>query len=187
MSFETQIIILTGEKDSGKTLVCDALVKKFSGSIQRISGIISLGQYENGKKIAICAIDLSTGIRKVLAHYSPGWDPDKPQREWRFDQETLNWGNEVLAKAIPTDLLFIDEIGYLEFEKNEGWNNALKILDSGKFHYAVIVVRPSLLETAKSRYPDAEVHQLFSRTDIETTITQLTKRLSILQANKKPQ
>lgn len=187
MSFESQIIILTGEKNSGKTLVCDALVKKFSGCIQRISGIISLGQYENGRKIAICAFDLSTGERKMLAHYSPGWDPDKPLREWRFDQEALNWGNEVLAKAIPTDLLLIDEIGYLELEKDEGWINALEILNTGKFHYAVIVVRPSLLETAKCLYPHAEVYQLFSKTDVESTITQLIKRFLILQANKKPQ
>lgn len=186
MIFESQIIILTGEKDSGKTLVCDALVKEYSGSFQKISGIISLGQYENGKKIAICAIDLSTGEKKVLANYSPGWDPDKPQREWRFDEEALNWGNEILAKAVPIELLLVDEIGYLEFEKNEGWFNALKILDSGEFQLAVIVVRPSLLEAAKNRYPNAEIFQIISKTDVKYAISQLIKRFSLLQTNKKP-
>jgi len=185
MSHESQIIILTGEKDSGKTLVCNGLVKKFSGSFRKISGIISLGQYEKGKKIAICAIDLSTGEKKVLANYSPGWDPENPQREWRFDQDVLKWGNEVLARAHPTDLLFIDEIGYLEFEKNEGWINALKILDSGEFHYAVIVVRPSLLKTTINRYPLAEIFRIDSRSDVESTISKLIKRFSIPQENKK--
>ena len=29
----------------------------------------------------------------------------------------LKWGNEVLQRALPTDLLIIDEIGYLELGK----------------------------------------------------------------------
>jgi len=156
------IIFLTGHRDTGKTIICEQLINGISGTSKKITGVLSPGRYENNRKTGIFCLDIATGEKKLLANYFPSWDPKKPQREWEFNQETLDWGNDVLGKSVPTDLLVIDEIGYLEFDKNKGWTNALAALDSRKFQYGLVVVRPSLIENALKRYPPAEVKEVSS-------------------------
>jgi nucleoside-triphosphatase THEP1 len=175
------IYFLTGERDSGKTIVCDRVIKEMAGIFKTITGVVSPGRYENERKTGIYCLDLATGDKKILAFYSPGWDEQNPQREWEFLTETLHWGNELLANSIPTDLLVIDEIGFLEFEKDEGWTNALAALDSRKFSNALVVIRPALIENALARYPDANVFTISSIEDRELIIQQLVSLFSIIR------
>lgn len=175
------IIFLTGERDTGKTIVCEQVIKEMSRILKPITGVVSPGQYENERKTGIYCFDIATGDKKVLAFYSPGWDEQNPQREWEFIRETLNWGNELLANSIPTDLLVIDEIGFLEFEKDEGWTNALAVLDSRKYQNALVVVRPALIENALERYPDAKVITISSTEDREIIIQQLVSLFSTIR------
>jgi nucleoside-triphosphatase THEP1 len=173
------IIFLTGERDSGKTIVCEQVIKKMSGAFKTITGVISPGRYEDNKKTGIYCLDISSSDKKLLAFYSPGWDAKNPQRDWQFDWETLHWGNEVLGNSCPTDLLVIDEVGYLEFEKEEGWVNALAALDSRMYQYALVVVRPALIENALERYPDAKLIKISTTENRETVIQELVSLFSI--------
>lgn len=149
-----------------------------SGVFKAITGVISPGRYEDNKKTGIYCLDIASGKKKLLTFYSPGWDEENPQRDWQFIRETLNWGNEVLGRSVPTDLLVIDEIGYLELEKGEGWANALAALDSRKYQYALVVVRPVLIENALERYPDAKIMTISSTGDRKTIIQQLVSLFS---------
>jgi nucleoside-triphosphatase THEP1 len=54
-------------------------------------------------------------------------------------------------------VLIIDEIGYLEFEKNSGWNNSFKILREKEFKIAFIVVRIDLMGAALSYWEKAQI------------------------------
>lgn len=156
------IIFLTGARDSGKTVVCEQVSNKISVFSKKVSGVICPGRYEKDIKTGIFCMDIATGDKKLLAFYSPGWDKLNPQREWEFIQETLDWGNELFIKSIPTDLLVIDEMGFLELEKNEGWTNSMAALDSRKYQYAMVVIRPSLIGKALERYPDSKVIEVSS-------------------------
>jgi nucleoside-triphosphatase THEP1 len=175
------IIFLTGERNSGKTFACEQVIKKMSGVFKAITGVISPGRYEDNKKIGIYCINIASGDKKLLAFFSPGWDAQNPQRDWQFIWETLNWGDDILENAVPTDLLVIDEIGYLELEKGEGWTNGLVALDSRKYKNALVVVRPDLIENALERYPDAKVIKISTTEDREIAIQELVSLFSINQ------
>ena len=181
MNTTGNIIFLTGERDSGKTIVCEQVIKKMSVVFKTITGVISPGRYEDNKKTGISCINIASSDKKLLAFYSPGWDAQNPQRDWQFIWDTLNWGNEVLENSVPTDLLVIDEVGYLEFEKAEGWANALAALDSRRYKNALVVVRPDLIENALERYPDAKVIKISTTEDREIAIQELVSLFSINQ------
>ncbi len=51
----------------------------------------------------------------------------------------------MLESATPCDLLIVDELGPLEFERNEGWPAGLAAIDSAAYKVGVVVIRPELL------------------------------------------
>lgn len=154
-------VLVTGERGAGKTLFCRAVVDaaRAGPGTPDVAGIVSPGVYEGGVQVGIEAEDLRTGRRRLLAQIrGPGEAPlSEATRLWRFDLETLAWGNEVLASAVPCDLLLVDELGPLELEQGGGWPAGLAAADSGDFRAALVVVRPRLLPAARRRWPEAEV------------------------------
>jgi nucleoside-triphosphatase THEP1 len=74
-----------------------------------------------------------------------------------MDPEALEWGNNVIRNSVPTNILIIDELGYLEFEKNMGWISAFKVLEESDYASAVVVVRAGLLEKALEKFENAIV------------------------------
>ena len=74
-----------------------------------------------------------------------------------MNSDAIPWGNDVLNYSIPCDVLIIDEIGYLEFEKNSGWNNSFKILREKEFKIAFIVVRIDFIGAALSYWEKAQI------------------------------
>lgn len=160
MSHSGNILILTGERDSGKSRLCEEIVNELVRRGVNIKGILSPGEYKGGKKSGILCKEIASAEEKTLAQYFPGWDLNNPQREWLFNASAIEWGNDVLARSIPSEVLIIDEIGFMELEKNSGWTNALLALDSGEYKHALVVVRPSLLGLAHARYPQAKVREV---------------------------
>jgi len=85
---------------------------------------------------------------------------------WLFDAETLAWGESRLqamlksSNLLPIDLLIIDEIGPLEFERNQGWVSGLRLVDQRNYRLACITIRPALLLAARKRWPWGQVVQL---------------------------
>jgi nucleoside-triphosphatase THEP1 len=57
----------------------------------------------------------------------------------------LEWGNLRLTQSVKTDLLMIDELGPLEFERQMGWTASFDLLKSGQFGIAMVVIRPECL------------------------------------------
>ncbi|MPM80126.1 hypothetical protein SDC9_127172 [bioreactor metagenome] len=79
---------------------------------------------------------------------------------WVFDENTLQYGNEVLGRATPCDLLIVDELGPIELVRGQGWQNGIQAIESKDYKAAVIVIRPSLLDVAFSKWPDATLLKL---------------------------
>ena len=175
------ITIITGRKGEGKTTFVKELINIFRTNGHKICGLYSPGIYENGKKIGINVVNLTNGEKRLLALHDPGWDPDKPIREWRFIDESMNWGNEILEnQGQNCGILIIDEIGYLELEKNQGWNAIFDMIQRGYYKQAFIVIRESLLDKALSFWNDARVVFIDKIDEREKFLKEEVKRYQLL-------
>jgi len=152
-----QIFLITGESGAGKTTLVINLLSEINRLGVKKTGIYSPARIEKGIKTGIYAVDLSTGRKGLLAIHQPGWDNENPTREWKMNPEVLRWGDDVIRNSMPTTVLVIDELGYLEFEKNIGWTSAFRILDEGDYKSAIVVVRAGLLEQAQEKFENAVV------------------------------
>lgn len=74
-------------------------------------------------------------------------------RRWRFDDSVIAWANDVMARRLPCDLFFMDELGPLEFALGRGLQGALPLLDERVYPDNLLVVRPTLLAYAQWRWP----------------------------------
>ncbi len=177
MEYKREITIISGLRDAGKTKLCLNLVQKLTSTGKTIKGIVSPGLYKDNKKIGIIVRDVASGEECEFAKYSPGWDINRPEREWRFLSSGVTWANSRIKNAVPTDILFIDEIGYLEMEEKGGWTAALENLDKGMFDHAILVIRPDLLEKAQERWNIRRIIMVRPEDDLEDLSNQLISYL----------
>jgi len=144
-----QTWIITGDRETGKTRFCTHLVERAKREgVDDIAGLLSPPVYVNGIKTAIEIEDLRSSERRILARSRQDDDVSIQTKRWSFDTDVLIWGNDLLAVATPCDLLVVDELGLLEFERGGGWQNGLSAILSGKFYVAVVVIRPELIDKA---------------------------------------
>ncbi len=147
-----EIVLITGEIQTGKTNLCLALYKKALEVNIKVGGVISPSVFEGGKKIAIDVLDLKSGKQKRLADLKTGEPSDLETKKWSFSLEAVDWGNEMLREAVPCDLLIVDELGPLEFHRAEGWVNGFDAVGNGEYRAALVVIRPSLIDIAARRW-----------------------------------
>lgn len=143
-----EIILLTGELQSGKTNLCLDMYQLAQEARVRVGGILSPAVFEGSRKTAIDALDLKSGNRKRLAELRTNHQTDLETQRWSFYPEIVDWGNMLLKGAVPCDLLMIDELGPLEFLRGEGWVNGFSVIENGDYLTALIVIRPSLIDHA---------------------------------------
>lgn len=148
--------IITGLRGAGKTAFCRRLAEHARAAGWDVAGLLSPAILEKGHKTAIAALDLRGGESRPLA----GTLRRKGALRlgmWWFDPKTLAWGNQVLAAALPCDLLIVDEIGPLELERGQGWITALEVLASTDYRLALAVVRPEYCDAFRERWSGSKV------------------------------
>ncbi|MEA5077263.1 MAG: nucleoside-triphosphatase [Anaerolineaceae bacterium] len=148
--------ILSGEREIGKTTLLLALKEQSQKAGFDVSGVISPAVFEAGSKTGIDLLDLRSGKQIRLANLNKA-EPDSQIAtiHWAFDEGALQYGNEVLGRATPCDLLIVDELGPIELVRGQGWQNGIQAIESKEYKAAVIVIRPSLLDVAFSKWSDA--------------------------------
>ncbi|MEJ2446844.1 MAG: nucleoside-triphosphatase [Anaerolineales bacterium] len=171
----SSINLLTGQIQSGKTSLCLAVSEAARERGLQLGGLISPAVFDGGNKTAIDVLDLKTSGRRRLAELKGNQASELETIRWSFLPEAIEWGNRALLKAVPCDLLIIDELGPLEFYQDEGWVNAFSILESGRFQAALLVVRPSLLEEACRRWDVTKI------VDLEGSAQRLSPQLLVQQ------
>jgi nucleoside-triphosphatase THEP1 len=136
--------VLTGERDSGKTLLCTDLAAEARARNLDVGGILT-AQSGPGLHSPRQVIDLRSGAsRQFGVPAQPGADPLTPGWELKYD--VFDWATEVLAAATPCDLLIVDEVGPLELRGGRGWVHALEVLRKGDFGAGLVVCRRTLLK-----------------------------------------
>jgi nucleoside-triphosphatase len=151
-----RVVLLTGERGVGKTYLCQQVVRQTRALGRRCAGVLSPAVSDGGEKAGITLVDVSTGENRPLAvaDQVPGeirWG------RYRFLSATLEWGAGVVEKAIPCDLLVVDELGPLELVSGKGLVAALGVLKAGGFALALVVVRPELVDELVERLQGADV------------------------------
>lgn len=152
-----QLILVTGLSGAGKTTWCSKLANLARQQGMLVSGILSPGIFRGERKIGIGIKDLYTGEERPLAKLRGDEDAELATPRWAFDPEALDWANSRLETSPAGDLLIIDELGPLEFLRDEGLTSGLDRIDAGDFKVACVVIRSSLLPKALQRWPSALV------------------------------
>ena len=147
-----KIYLLTGENQTGKTNLCLDVIKLAKQMGIQLGGVISPGVFQQGEKTAIDLLDIRSGERLRLADGIAAGKTKISTQRWAFKTYAVNRGNQILQNAIPCDLLVIDELGPLEFWRGEGWVNGFKVVASGSYKAALLVIRPSLVDEAFKRW-----------------------------------
>lgn len=143
-----RIIILTGERGVGKTTVCHEAVALARARGYTCGGILTMRR-DNGSRDVL---DVRSDQARPLT-FKDRARPAVTQGRFRFDPETLAWGNDVLARALPCQLLVVDELGPLEIEQGKGWPKAFAALSRNDFRLALVVIRPELVTRAQLQLP----------------------------------
>lgn len=148
-----QVLLISGERNAGKTTVCRKAVGLAQAAGYSCGGLLTISGKEPHQLIAI---NVSTGATRQLT--SP--QGQVTQGSYRFDPEALGWGAEVIAQTSGCDLLVIDELGPLEIERCQGWAVALDVLREGWFQLGLAVVRPELVSQVQSQLPKVPLEVL---------------------------
>lgn len=142
-----RVVVLTGERGVGKTTVCLRSVELARHRGHACGGILTLVEQADRY-----VVDVASGGRRLLTR-TPSDSRAVTQGRFRFDLATLSWGEEVLSRATPCDLLVIDEIGPLEMEQGQGWASGFDVLREATYGIALLVVRPELVGKAQAELP----------------------------------
>ncbi len=150
--------LVTGDSGVGKTTWCQRWIDAVLADGWRVGGLLSPPVMVDGQKVAIDLVDLASGERRPLARLRPSdASPDTVTTgKWLFDTAVLRWGNDVLRRITAVDLLIIDELGPLEFERGQGLQAAFELVAAGDYRMAGVVIRPSLISQAQQRWPASQ-------------------------------
>jgi len=107
---------------AGKTTWCLQLAKLAEEQGLRVKGILSPGEYQGERKIAIQARAIESREERQLAILREIDKSELSTPRWQFNPETVSWANDILMAIDSCDLLIIDELGPLELLGEKGFS-----------------------------------------------------------------
>ncbi len=146
-----KVVIITGEKHSGKTTFALDLVNHFKEKGIALGGFVAPGYFVDNRRVSFDLQALATDQKYPLCSIHPG-NGIRIGPFW-FDEKTLQIGNRLLdpAQLGAAEIVFIDEMGPLEL-KGDGWAAAIdKLMQHPRFTL-VMVVRRSMVEQVISKW-----------------------------------
>lgn len=131
-------IIITGKVGIGKTTVCEKVVAMAKHLGHSCGGFLT-----PKSKQGIIIIDIQTGESKPLASFTDTYKGPHIGRYF-FNPEGISFGIKAIDAGVSSDILCVDEIGYLEL-KGEGFAKVLEVVRTGRVKNSILVIRKELL------------------------------------------
>lgn len=147
----SRVILLTGERQTGKTTVLSEVVERLRSAGAKVSGLLTrrTGPHD------LVVTELRTGASYPLT--APFQDSaDSATRNFTMDEVAFARSSNALVTAFPTQVFVLDEIGPLELRHRRGWVQVLDLLRRETYVLAIVVVRPELLGEAVAELPGAK-------------------------------
>ena len=163
-----ELFILSGPREIGKTTFLKTLLEQARTRGIHCAGVLSPAVFEARSKIAIDLLDVHSDEQKRLANLRHSENEGVFTDHWLFDPDILDLGNQILGESTPCELLIVDELGPIELERGQGWQNGIQAINSMAYSAAVVVIRPELLAKARSLWPQAQVIELDQKVDLST-------------------
>lgn len=150
------VYIITGTHGGGKSELVARLAGLLRAAGRKPGGICAAGLWENNVRAGFDLIDLASGKRVPLCRRGVA-GAAATAGEFEFYAEGLTAGDAALSaeNTVGADVVFVDEIGFLELEGG-GWGPALERLLSSP-HPVVIVVRDYLLDKVLAHWSLAPI------------------------------
>jgi nucleoside-triphosphatase len=168
-----KLILLSGPREVGKTTLLVDVISRCRMKNISVAGLITPAVFQDGSKTAIDLLDLKTGDQKRMANLRKADSAGIMTERWLFDPAIMEWGNQVLSTSTPCQLLVVDELGPIEFEKGQGLQNGIRIISEGDYQAAVVVIRPELVDKARQLWPASQVVNVEIRSLIPITKVKL--------------
>jgi len=141
-------IVVTGRVGSGKTTVCEKVINIVQSLGYACGGILTYKARDNGLVI----LDIQTGERKVLASTDNIYHGPHIGKYF-FNAEAIDFGIKAIDRGNLSDILFVDEIGYLELGGG-GFVNSLELIKADKVKNSILVIRKQLLSAFLAQLGD---------------------------------
>lgn len=138
-------IIVTGTVGIGKTTVCEKVIQMAKSLGYSCGGILTPKTPDKG----IIIVDIKTGERKALASINNIYQGPHIGKYF-FNPDAIEFGTRAIDRGISSDILFVDEIGYLELQEN-GFVKILELIGAEKVKNSILVVRRELLPAFSAR------------------------------------
>ena len=145
---EPRIVLITGERQIGKSTACTRLVEILQEQRLQVSGLITRRTGPDDLQVT----ELRSGETYPLT-VSRASDEGIPVGHFRMDDVAMARSAKALDASFPTQIFILDEIGPLELVQGKGWARALKLLKRFEYDVAFVVIRPELLVHAVWQLP----------------------------------
>ncbi len=145
-----KIVLLSGERQIGKSSLCLRLEQKLHEAGIEVSGIVTqrVGPHElEVKELRTQACYALTTQRQAAV------ENDLTLPQFQMDPDAMARSMTAIAESFPTEIFILDELGPLELCRKQGWYRALYLLKRARYHLAFIVIRPELLVEAMWQLP----------------------------------
>lgn len=143
-----RILLLVGERQVGKSVVCQELTRLLRESELAVSGLLT--QCTGPHALEVTEIHTSARYPLTLPFDDTA---GVAMTHFRIDLQAMARSATALEGAFPTQVFILDELGPLELELKQGWIPALQLLQRKRYALALIVVRPELLVEAIWQLP----------------------------------
>ena len=153
-----EVFILTGDRKQGKTSLLKEIVSILRAKGVSISGFLSEGIHDRGKRTGFILKDIRTSETIELCSTENKFGGPS-QGRYFFNPAAISKGIEILGSSNSggTGVIVIDEVGPMEIS-GRGWYTAMEKLCSTSGGVHIWTVRRSLAEKAARRWNTGDVH-----------------------------
>ncbi len=151
IQISAKIIIVSGEKNEGKTTTIKNMISEFKKKQIHFGGIISEKYYENNLLKGYDILNVKTNEKQGFLRKGDYNNSDKI-RKYSILKSGLKFGNDTIMSSINNnDIVIIDEIGQLELN-NKGWHNSIVNLFLSDVKYIIFSIRTEFVNDIISKY-----------------------------------